>query len=406
MRFRKPDGRPAKLTLGPVDLSSESTDAPVIGGPLTLPQARELAAAINRRRARGEDVIADIKAQAARADAAATLAATNTFGAAAREFFADHRTRHGERPRGWRRNARLIGLHYPPETDEPEVIPGSLAATWADKPITSIDSHDIYTAVDDARRHGIPGLARHNAGISAARGRKMHAALSVLFGYLLQHRKVAINPCAGVWRPAPPNARERTLTEPEIKIFWRAADEAPVPYNAIFQVLLLTGCRLNEVSGMCRSELSDGGTWTIPSARTKNYRPHILALPSLAREIIMGVLGDNEYVFAGAISGRAVSAFSEAKSALDKNMPGVAPWRLHDLRRTAATGMAELGIAPHIVEAVLNHVSGARAGVAGIYNRALYAEEKKTALVRWATHIAGLVADKPSNVTPMQRHSK
>jgi integrase len=81
----------------------------------------------------------------------------------------------------------------------------------------------------------------------------------------------------------------------------------------------------------------------------------------------------------------------------------VPPWRLHDLRRTAVTGMAELGIPPHIVEAVLNHISGAKAGVAGIYNRAAYAEEKKAALERWAAHIAGLVEGRPANVTPLRR---
>lgn len=90
------------------------------------------------------------------------------------------------------------------------------------------------------------------------------------------------------------------------------------------------------------------------------------------------------------------------KDALDTAMPGAAPWRLHDLRRTAATGMAELGIAPHIVEAVLNHVSGARGGVAGIYNRAAYADEKRAALERWANHVEGLVTDRGAKVADIK----
>jgi integrase len=81
----------------------------------------------------------------------------------------------------------------------------------------------------------------------------------------------------------------------------------------------------------------------------------------------------------------------------------IPPWRLHDLRRTAATGMAEIGIAPHIVEAALNHISGAKAGVAGTYNRAAYAEEKRAALERWATHVQGLVSERPANVVKMRK---
>jgi hypothetical protein len=103
---------------------------------------------------------------------------------------------------------------------------------------------------------------------------------------------------------------------------------------------------------------------------------------------------------------RPVSGWSKTKSRLDAAMLAlaekeIAPWVLHDLRRTAATGMANLGIAPHVVEAVINHVSGAKAGVAGIYNRAKYAAEKKEALARWTQHVEGLVGDKPSNVVKM-----
>jgi len=91
------------------------------------------------------------------------------------------------------------------------------------------------------------------------------------------------------------------------------------------------------------------------------------------------------------------------KRRLDAGMAGVPPWRLHDLRRSAATHMAEIGIAPHIVEAALNHISGAKAGVAGTYNRALYAAEKKSALERWAVHVEALVAGRSATVVPMRR---
>ena len=426
LRFRRPDGRPAKLTLGAVS-DEESADEPQLGAPLTLGMARELAARINRQRARGIDVIEENKARKHRERAAALQNATNSFGAAVREFFVDHKTRRWQtRPRRWRGDARLLGLDWPrncdPATTEPEVIKGGLAAIWAAKPVSDIDGHDIHTVVDEARRHGIPGLARRNSGTSEARGRKMHAALSVLFRWLLQRRKVAANPCVGVWSPHAPPSRERVLSEAEIRIFWRGCERLGPPYGALFQLLLLTGCRLNEVTGMRRAELShDGATWNLPSERTKNHRAHVVPLPPLARDILAAVPRIESaagYLFT--LSGaRPVSSFSGAKAQLDAAILTVAreeaevagrdpaaitvPWRLHDLRRTAATGMAELGIAPHIVEACLNHVSGAKAGVAGVYNRAAYGPEKAAALARWANHIAGLVSGQTATVTPMRR---
>lgn len=97
-----------------------------------------------------------------------------------------------------------------------------------------------------------------------------------------------------------------------------------------------------------------------------------------------------------------MSGWSKIKRRMDERMK-IPPWRLHDLRRTAATGMAEIGIAPHIVEAALNHLSGAKAGVAGIYNRAQYAAEKKAALARWAQHVLGIVGGRAANVVPLEK---
>lgn len=121
LRFRRPDGRPAKLTLGKVDLSDEPNDDPVIGGTLTLRQARTLASQIDRDRARGIDVIADIKAKAARDAATAATAATNAFGAAARNYYIEHKTKWGTRPRRWRGVARMIGLDWPRGADPAKV---------------------------------------------------------------------------------------------------------------------------------------------------------------------------------------------------------------------------------------------------------------------------------------------
>jgi integrase len=420
LRFRRPDGRPAKLTIGRAELSdTETADEPVLGGALTLSMARQLANKIDRERARNIDVIAEHNARKHRQRAEVADRAANAFGAAAREFFADHKVKKwGTRPRRWRGDARLLGLDYPrgcdPAQTEPEVIRGGLADTWAAKPVGEIDGDNIYAVVDDARRRGIPGLKRHNGGTSDARGRKMHSALSVLFRWLVQHRKVRSNPCLGVERPGAPPARERALSGAEVRWFWRACEKIGPPYGGLLQLLLLTGARLGEVTGMRRGELSeDGAAWTIPGERAKNHRPNLLPLPPLARDIIAAALRvEGEFVFS-TNGARSLTGFSRAKADLDEAMLAeakkergkdatVPPWRIHDLRRTCATGMHALGIPPHIVEAVLNHVSGAKAGVAGVYNVAQYRPEKKAALERWAAHVAGVVSGRQANVTPMQ----
>jgi integrase len=419
MRFRRPDGKPCKLTLGRVDLSdAETADAPTLGGALTLRQARQLANEIDRQRARGLDVVAERRVEKHRERTAAAQRSASTFAAAAREFFVDHKVkRWGTRPRRWRGDARLLGLDWPrgcdPATTAPRVLPGSLADRWADRAVADITDDDVYAVVDEARRHGVPGLPRHNRGTSDARGRKMHGALSVLFRWLLRHRRVRGNPCQGVERPGAPPPRERALSSDEVRWFRRGCDELGAPYGALLQFLLLTGARLAEVTGMRRDELSeDGAVWTVPGERAKNHRPNLLPLPAQVRGILAALPRvEGELVFS--YTGRPLTGFSRVKAKLDAEMRAAAreedpaavipPWRVHDLRRTCSTGMHALGVAPHIVEAVLNHVSGARAGVAGVYNVAEYRAEKQEALRRWAQHVAGVVSGKPADVVNFPR---
>jgi len=288
-----------------------------------------------------------------------------------------------------------------------------LSDRWCDKPVAEIDAHDIYGVVDESRRRGVPGLKRRSDGLTEARARAMFSCLSKTFAWLVQHRRVDKNPCAGVHRPDAPKARDRVLTDAEIVKFWSAAAAERREFAALLKLLLLTGCRLNEVAGMTRPQLSnDGASWNIPGARTKNGRPHVVPLAPLAREILASVAGEGALVFT-TTGDKPVSGWSKIKNRMDDTMlesarkegddVTIPPWRFHDLRRTCATGMAELGIAPHIIEAVLNHVSGARAGVAGIYNRALHSSEKKAALERWAAHIQRLVAGQKGKVVKLRR---
>lgn len=410
MRFRRPDGASAKLTLGPLDLSgAESKSDPEIGAPLTLASARRLAADIHHDRARGRDVIVDEAAKRRRLVREGAENAANTFGVLARKFIDEHRVKKWKtRPRGWRETARTLGLDYPPGSDpsktEPKVIKGSLADTWGDKPIAAITGDDVYAVVEEATDRGIPGLKRRNAGKSNSRGRSLARSLSKLFAWGVKRRKVAINPCTGVDVPEAPAARSRTLTDAEIKSFWAAASRERPEFSAALKLLLLTGCRLKEVSGMRRNEMSeDGAAWNLPGNRTKNHLDFVAPLPPLVRELIAEVpAAGGEFVFSTNGGRTPVSLGSKIKNRLDAAMK-IPPWRLHDLRRTFSTGAAKLRILPHVIEACLNHVSGFRSGVAGTYNKYDYLPEKTEAMERWAAHVAGVVSGKAANVTPIRR---
>jgi site-specific recombinase XerC len=416
MRFRRPDGKSAKLTLGPFDPSDkEAEDQPRIGYPLTLAAAHALATDIKRQRARDIDVVTETKADRKRRRDENVERASNVFGSIAREFFVKHRTKKwNSRPRRWFEDAAVLGLKYPRgcdpakiEPDEIEVIKGSLAEKWESKPITDIDKYQVEAEIEEAIKHG-----------SDSRARKLFSVLSVLFGWLPLKYKVGVNPMIGVKRPGPPSSRERKLDNSELVQFWKACDAIDEPkegstqrgiFGALYQTLLLVGARLREVSGMDRTELN--GVWEVPGDRTKNHLPFLVPLPAAALEIINAVptVAGSSLVFTS--NGKTpVSGFSKAKKALDTKMAEIAgkpiaPWRVHDLRRTFSTTLNEspedggLGIAPHIVEACLNHISGgARSGVAGTYNKAKYLSEKRVALQRWASHIEGLVSGRKADV--------
>lgn len=388
MRLRRPDGRPGKLRLGAVDFATmQPAKRPVIGQSLTLAAAHVVAADIKQEMARGIDVIEHYKAERRRRQTAAAEQTANSFGACAREFATHYRTaKHGQRPRRWHEDAALLGLRWKRTDDpakvEPEVVRGGLVNVWADRVVTDIDGHDIHTVVAEARKQQ-----------SDSRARKLRVVLSTLFTWLMRERRVVDNPCRGVWAPGPPPARERVLSDSEIAIFWKACDEITPPYGAVFRLLLTTGCRLREMAGMRRDELAADGTWVIPSSRVKNHRAHVLQLPALAIDIINSVPAiEGGFVFT--VNGaEAISSFAYAKRELDRLAP-LAQWRLHDLRRTAASGMQRLGIRSEVIERALNHVSGSFRGVSGIYQRDPLSDEVTQALARWAAHVAGVVADR------------
>jgi integrase len=390
LRSRSPSGRTFKVTLG--KFSTFEVDNPVIGGPLTLAAARQLATALLHDRARGIDIAGRRRAEKL------ALAAGNgaTFGHAVEDFLRQYAMRE---TRGPEETARLLGMRI--VGDKLEVIPKGLVDRWRDRPITEITGDDIFALIEECRERGVPGMEVRNEGPSDNRALAMFARISKLFGWLLSKRRIKANPCIGIARTKPPKSRDRVLLDEEIVKFWKAADAESPEFGAALKLLLLTGQRLSEVTDMRRSELSnDLTTWTIPSSRTKNHREHIVPLSPLAREILATIPVGGDLVFS-VTGGRTPIIINTTIRDRLVAATGGDGWRLHDLRRTAVTKMAELGIRPDVIELVVNHVSGHRGGIAGVYNRSEMLPERRTALERWAAYVEGLVSGTVAKVMPL-----
>jgi integrase len=195
--------------------------------------------------------------------------------------------------------------------------------------------------------------------------------------------------------------RDRVLADAELRAIWRALPDGD--FGDIVKLLALTGQRAREISELRWDEIDLArGVITLPAPRTKNRRAHTIPLPAPAAAILSARVrnADRELVF-GATGRRGFSGWSACKRQLDEQIK-IAPWVIHDLRRTVSTGMNELGVAPWVVETVLNHISGSKGGVAGRYNYSQLPAEKAAALVRWAEHLMAVVEDRTSNITPLR----
>jgi integrase len=221
----------------------------------------------------------------------------------------------------------------------------------------------------------IRNIETDRSGSTAGAARR---AVSAFFSWAIAEGLMGrspVNPVVGTRRPAEPPARDRVLSIGELVAIWKATKDDPQgsegwrDYCRIIRLLMLLGARANEVGGMAWGELKDAGIWTLPKERSKNGRGHAIVLPRLALDIIAAVARrpDRDRLFGSQADG--FTQWSTTKKRLDRRLADdVGAWRVHDLRRSAATHIANIGVAPHIIEAALNHYGGHRAGVAGIYN--------------------------------------
>jgi integrase len=288
---------------------------------------------------------------------AAKAKAADSFGAMIRAYL-ERRAKPRQRPRTYIETARYLERYWAPLHGHP---------------VESITRRELAARLEQIR-------VEHGAGAAE----KARVYLGMSYSWAMRAGLVEQNRTIGL-ESAPAARRERVLTPAELRIVWSACDG---DFGELVKLLILTGQRRTEVAGLHETELDrERGVWRIPAARAKNAREHEVPLSSQAMKLIAGRPGP--YLF-GRGGRTPYSGFSRAKARLDQGA-GIAPWTLHDLRRTAVTQMAEVGVEPHVIEAVVNHVSGHKGGIAGHYNFARYREQKRAALQRWADWLEAVV---------------
>lgn len=268
------------------------------------------------------------------------------------------------------------------------------------KPLPAISRADI-TRIFDALPAG-----------KAALRRNVHSVIRRLFRWAVGRGDIERSPMEGMEPPASAASRDRVLSDDELRLAWECSENLGYPFRSLYRLLIGTGQRREEVAGLIWSEVDRAkATWSLPAARAKNSIANHVHLNDMMIEELDRIAGSDAWPRSGLVlttNGKtSVSGFSRAKRRLDGEMSkalaeeatahkrkpeALQPWRVHDFRRTFATGMQRLGVRFEVTEAILNHVSGSKAGVAGVYQRHDWKDEKRAALDAWAVHISHILA--------------
>lgn len=265
----------------------------------------------------------------------------------------------------------------------------------------------LHSTAVDAITH--PDIAARFSAIARKHGTNTAAAVRrharAAFRWFMEEGWTSANPVIGTRKPADPRPRDFVLTDAELVAIWNACDDDD--FGRILRLLILLGSRRAEIGGMRWSELADldgpKPIWALPGERAKNGHAHKIILPPAAVDIIHAVPRTHRDHLFGARAGAGFTAWDYGRAALDRRLDGKVkrPWRVHDVRRSVATKMADIGLEPHHIEATLNHYSGHRAGVGGVYIRAGYEKQVRDALLRWNDHLFALIEGRAPKILPM-----
>jgi integrase len=357
VRYRH-QGIPRKLTLG---------GYPALG----LQDARKLGAKALRAVAEGRDPGREkVQARAAKADSADRIV----------EEFLDCHVRRSNRPRTAQETERLLRQHVLPR--------------WRGRMVHEITRRDVLDVLDRVVDAGAPIAAN-----------RVLAAVRKFFNWCVARDIIAASPCANVKPPTAERARDRVLSDDELKRVLQAADKVGGTFRPLVKLLALTGQRRDEVAQMRWDEVDiDKRLWALAPARVKNNQSHQVPLSAAALAVLEQLprVAGSPFVLTNGGASPA-SGYSKGKRRLDALLPAdMPPWRLHDLRRSAASGMARLGVNLPVIEKVLNHASGSFAGIVGVYQKHSFANEKRAALEAWGRHVDSLISGKPAKVVRLR----
>lgn len=371
-------GRPRKLTLGTL-------------AALPLADARDAARTKLQEVAEGQD-----PALAKKAARDPDTVSRNSFESVTRLFIRRYAK---PKNRSWAESARLLGLCEDKsgnlivigDGDDKKRAPGPVKK-WGPRPIQSIARRDVIELLDEIVDRGAPIVANRTL-----------AALRKLFAWALERGIVEANPAAGMRPPAAAKSRDRVLSDDELTAVWRAADALGWPFGPAILLLALTGARREEIRALRWTEVdTDAAVIRLRADRTKTGEARVIPLSAPALAIIEALphVNGSDLVFTTTGS-TPIGGWSKAKATID-DASGVTDWKVHDLRRTVATGLQRLAQRLEVIEAVLGHTSGSRAGIVGVYQRHAFEPEKRSALDAWARHVGALVDGAPSNVRELR----
>jgi integrase len=333
---------------------------------IDLKTARALGAKALRRVAEGHDPAREkILARAAKADSVDRIV----------EDFLERHVRRSNRPRTAQETERLLRQHVLPR--------------WRGRMVHEVTRRDVLDILDRVVDGGAPIAAN-----------RVLAAVRKFFNWCVARDIIAASPCAGVKPPTAERARDRVLSDVELKRVLQAADKIGGTFGPLVKLLALTGQRRDEIARLRWEEVDlERRLLTLPAERTKNNQPHEVPLSAAALTVLSNVphAAGSPYVFTTNGGASPASGYSKGKRRLDALLSDMPPWRLHDLRRTAASGMARLGINLPVIEKVLNHASGSFAGIVGVYQKHSFADEKRAALDAWGNFVAALIEGKPAS---------
>jgi integrase len=263
-------------------------------------------------------------------------------------------------------------------------------APWKGRRLSEIKRKDVHRLIDDVLDRPAPVLAN-----------RVRTHLKRFFAWAVERDLVQSSPVDSVRTPTTETPRDRVLDDDELKALWTEAEALGSPFGPALQLLILTGQRLGEVSGMRWDELDTAARlWALPKERVKNGKAHTVPLSPQAMTIIEGIkrIEGCPYVFTSN-GKKPISGWSKIKRGLDSRLPAMKPWRLHDVRRSTATGLARTGIDVAVIEQILNHTGGVFRGVVGTYQRHGFDDERRAALDAWGRWIDVIrTGGAPSNV--------